>query len=336
MKAIAEEAGVSIMTVSRVLSGKGKASAATAKRVRKIAERLQYRPNRLVRGIQSGRSGLVGVVMPSGLGFYSGVLEGIHDFLAGHNANMVLSLVHGDWGEHSVEEERKILHRLVELRVDGIILRPANDEATPIYFEEILQRRLPIVVVDRRLPNFSCDFVGTDNNAGGRTAGEKLIARGAKNLLLVTAGDRFSPSRERAEGFCNILSEIAPIRTVRILECPDFAPNDDLAARFLTSREGRKTDGIFAVSDHLALGCLRALRKLNRRVPEDVSLIGFGAIGTGNGYFIPVSTFDQHPAVIGKTAAELLLNRLDRSPAAKPQRRRKTVLIPSTFVDRGT
>jgi transcriptional regulator with XRE-family HTH domain len=141
MKAIAEESGVSIMTVSRVFNGSGKVAAATEEKIRLVAERLQYRPNRLVRGMQSGRTGLIGVVMPSGLGFYSGVLEGIHNHLTGQNANLVLSLVHGDWGASAIEEEREILHRLIELRVEGIILRPVNDEATPVYFEEIIQTR---------------------------------------------------------------------------------------------------------------------------------------------------------------------------------------------------
>lgn len=334
MKVIAREVGVSLMTVSRFMNGTGKVAAETAQSIREVADRIQYRPNRLVRGMQTGRTGLIGVVMPAGLGFYSGVLEGIHDHLSEQDAGLLLSMVHVHWEERAIEEERKILHRLIELRVDGIILRPANDDATALYFEEIVQRNVPIVVIDRRVQKFACDFVGTDDVAGGEEAGTRLLARGRKNFLLVTGGDRFSPSRDRAKGFRDAVASANRPVTVDTLEFPTFSPNEDAILEYLTER-GAKVDGIFAVNDNLALGCRRALLKLGRRIPEDVSLIGFGAVAMGDGYFIPVSTFDQHADLIGRTASEMLFAQIERkagSSAATP----KTVRLAATFIDRGT
>jgi LacI family transcriptional regulator len=334
MKVIAEEVGLSMMTVSRVLSGNGKVAPATAQKIQEVAERLKYRPNRLVRAMRIGRSGLIGVVLPAGLGsFYALVLGGVHDHFAERDASLLLSQVHGNRGEMAIEDELKVLHRLIELRVDGIILRPANDEATPHYFEEILARGIPMVVIDRYLPNFPCDFVGTDDVAGGEEAASILLARGLKHLLLVTAGDKVATSRDRAAGFRNYLKSSEADVSLDTLVCPTFASNEDLIHAHL-SASGKPVDGIFAISDNLGIGCFRALRKLNRRIPEDVALVGFGAVGASDGYAFPFSTFDQHPELIGKSAGELLAKRIANN--ARKVLPKQTVRLRASFIDRGT
>lgn len=331
MKVIAEEVGVSMMTVSRVLSGKGAVAPATAQKVQKVAERCKYRPNRLVRAVKSGRSGLIGVVMPSGLGsFYGSVLSGIHDYFAGQDTSILLSQVHGNQGEGAIEDELKALHRLIETRVDGIILRPVNDEASPHYFEEILERGVPLVLIDRYLSNFPCDFVGTDDLAGGGEAASRLLARGLKNLLLVTAGDMVATSRDRAIGFRNFLSNSGSDVAFDTLACPSFSPNEDLILEHLRASTN-PVDGIFAISDTLGIGCFRALRKLNRRIPEDVALTGFGAVGASDGYTFPFSTFDQHPHSIGKNAAELLDKRISNKGSRDLPK--QSLRIQASFID---
>lgn len=334
MKVIAEEVGLSIMTVSRVLSGNGAVAPATAQKIHEVAERLKYRPNRLVRAMKTGRSGLIGVVLPSGLGsFYGRVLSGIHDYFADQDASILLSQVHGHQGAGAIEDELKALHRLIEMRVDGIILRPANDEATPHYFEEILERGVPLVVIDRYLPSFACDFVGTDDIGGGEEAASRLLARGLKNLLLITAGDMVGTSRDRAVGFRNHLKSSGPEVKFDTLVCPNFSPNEDLIEDYLRA-SGNPVDGIFAISDSLGIGCFRALRKLNRRIPEDVALVGFGAVGASDGYAFPFSTFDQHPEIIGKSSGELLDKRISNNEAKTLPKQR--VRLQATFIDRGT
>jgi LacI family transcriptional regulator len=227
----------------------------------------------------------------------------------------------------------KILHRLIELRVDGIILRPANDEATPHYFEEILDRGIPMLVIDRYLPNFPCDFVGTDDFAGGDEAASILLARGLKNLLLVTAGDMVGTSRDRAAGFKNHIESSGADVSLETLECPSFGPNEDLVHAFL-STSGKPVDGIFVISDTLGIGCFRALRKLNLRIPDQVALVGFGAVGASDGYAFPFSTFDQHPELIGKSAGELLDKRIANN--ARKVLPKQNVRIHASFIDRGT
>ena len=129
MKQIAEEAGVSMMTVSRVLRNEANVSPNTETKIRAIADRLGYKPNRLVRGMQSGRSGIVSVVMPSGHAIAPAIQEGAYDYLHEKDLIMAVDIVHGNIGERAFAEQRKAVNRLLESRVDGFILLPVNEEA---------------------------------------------------------------------------------------------------------------------------------------------------------------------------------------------------------------
>jgi LacI family transcriptional regulator len=93
-------------------------------------------------------------------------------------------------------------------------------------------------------------------------------------------------------------------------------------------------DGIFAISDNLGIGCFRALRKLNLQIPDQVALVGFGAVGASDGYAFPFSTFDQHPELIGKSAGELLDKRIAKN--ARKVLPKQNVRIHASFIDRGT
>lgn len=167
MKQIAERAGVSMMTVSRVLRNESNVAAETEKLIRGIADELGYKPNRLVRGMQSGRSGIVSVVMPAGHAIGPTILEGIYDHLHEKDMMMALDIVHGNFGDRAFAEQSKVINRLLESRVDGFILLPVNEEASPLYFKEIVDRKIPLVLVDRNTTHFEADFVGTDDYAGG-------------------------------------------------------------------------------------------------------------------------------------------------------------------------
>lgn len=134
IKQIAEEASVSIMTVSRVLRKESNVSEVTALRIRKIADRLGYKPNRLVRGIQSGRSGIVSLVIPAGHSLAQSIIEGAYDYFHEQDMIMALVIVHGNMGERAFDEQSKAINRLLESRVDGIILLLVNEAVSPRYF----------------------------------------------------------------------------------------------------------------------------------------------------------------------------------------------------------
>lgn len=329
MKAIAQKAGVSIMTVSRVLSGTGHASEATTKSINKIAQEMKYRPNRLVRGLQTGRMGLVGLVLPRELGFYKNILVGVHDYFCERDGGVLTTLVEGNMGDEAIADERRKLHRLVDLRIDGVILRPVNDQASSAYYEELIERSIPLVVVDRQMSEFKCDFVGTDDIQGGQLAAQHMLRRNPRRVLVISATDTVSTSRDRVKGFREGLAD----SKCEIIEhaCGGFSIEEDEMRAVLGKH--LPVDGIFCVGDLLGIRCLNVLKSMGVSVPQDVGVIGFGDLGLPGDYGVQLTTFNQNPTEIGKQAAELLEARINSSDK---EYEFKDVRIPPTLVDQGT
>ncbi len=325
MKQIAEEAGVSMMTVSRVLRNESNVSAKTDERIREIANRLGYKSNRLVRGMQSGRSGIVSVVMPAGHAIAPAMLEGIYDVFHEKDMIMALDLVHGNLGEKAFAEQGKIINRLLESRVDGILLLPVNEDASPLYFKEVVDRKIPLVLVDRNTTHFVTDFVGTDDLAGGREAARVLAANGCKHVVLISTGDFVSTSRLRGKGFTEALSELGVELTTHII-APNFMHNTELIDYELEKYKGQ-FDGIFAIADRLAISAWHSCQRLNLSIPEEVKVIGFGALNLRDPR-VALSSFDQEPYTIGRNAAQLLFDRIEKGPVVGTPKPKTLLHVP--------
>lgn len=309
MKTIAEEAGVTLTTVSRILNNKGgKYADKTKDRIFEIADRLKYRPNALVLGMQNGKTNTVGVMLPTSEWFYSQIIAGIHEVFLDHEILMML-----DWNSRSINKkddalERRIIHQLVDRRVDGIILRPTCEEFESSYFEEIWERDIPLVLVDREMSNVKTDFVGTNGEAGGKAAAEYLISLGHRNILFIGAGELVSTSRRREDGFRTVLSESpnACCKTIDIASA-----GEQLPALLMQSD---RPSAIFCYSDPVAEEIIPILHEIGLSIPDDISLLGFGNEQSGD-CPVALSTFDQHPQLIGTTAAEMYLDRVNGETA---------------------
>lgn len=302
------------MTVSRVLRNQANVSAKTQQRIQDIAERLGYKPNRLVRGMQSGRSGIVSLVVPAKNAFVHSILEGAYDFFSEKDIMMSLDFVSGNMGEKAFEEQSKLINRLLESRVDGILLVPVNEDASPLYFEEVIDRKIPLVLVDRDIRRLDADFVGTDDVAGGREAARVLAGNGCKRVVLISPGDFVSTSRNRIEGFKRGLAEFG-IEQVAEVVTNDFHHNGELIDRELRKYAGQ-FDGIFAVADRLGISAWHTCKALDLSIPEDVKIIGFGALNLRDPR-VALSSFDQNPFEIGRNAAKLLFERIENSESGE-------------------
>lgn len=307
MRTIAEEAGVTLTTVSRILNNKGgKYAESTKEKIFEIADRLKYRPNALVHGMQQGRTNTAGVMIPILGQFYAQVIAGIHDTFSENNTIMLLGWGKTNLGQQDDTSERKIIHQLIDRRVDGVILRPSCEAFERSYFEEIWEREIPLILVDREMSKVTTDFVGTDDEAGGRAAAEYLIELGHRHLLFVGSSDLVSTSRHREEGFRKLLSE-TPNAYGRSLKSdhPDFKEQ----FLHLLKQDDRPT-AIFCYSDPTAEMVISILLEQGLSIPADISIIGFGDQPAPSCPIL-LTTFDQHPELIGKTAAEMYIQRVD-------------------------
>lgn len=307
VKQIADELGVSMMTVSRAINGRGRISEETRDRVLAVAKRLKYRPNRLVHAIKHGRSRTVGVMVPIAMSFGASVMQGIHDTLAEHRYLPILH-VHGEGPQASRDEaELEYLHRLLDQRVDGIIFWPSDETVPQVYLHEVWDRGVPLVAVDRHLPRTNADFSGTDDEAGGRMAAEHLLQLGHRRLAHI-GGERWvSTYADRRRGFESVIASVASV-TYSVEECADCQCGD-IATRLLASAD--RPTAIFLPSDRMAPHVYAAAESLGLSIGRDVSVVGFADLAETAWLRPRLTTVRQDARRIGAEAARLVLDRIE-------------------------
>jgi len=308
---IGREAGVSFSIVSRVLRNrKDRIPEVTRKKVLEAAERLGYRRNLLIQGVQTGRSMNIGVIVPPTGSFYSEIVRGIHDEFRRNEYCIVLAWNPENTAVPDSEIERELIHGLLDRRVDGIILRPTHSDVSDIYFSEVQERNIPMVTVDRPLPGVKCDFSGTDDEHGARLATRHLLEAGHRNLVHLAVDNPFAPGSLRQKGFEAECAEVpdAESRTVTFAYDDDHTLAESVAEELLSSSD--RPTALFLASDYLAPGVFRAARKLGLRIPEDVSIMGFGNLERGEFAVPSLSSINQNPYQMGENAARMILHRI--------------------------
>jgi LacI family transcriptional regulator len=324
-KRIAEQAGVSQSTVSLVLSGRRVSSDETAQKVIEAADRLKYRPNLLVRGIQTGKTRMIGVMMPPFDFYWSEVLYGIHDVLtAADNVPITLWTAHVGPapGRRSGPQQHELeqIHRLLDRRVDGVILWPRFAELFHDHIHEFSSRHLPVVTIDHELPpEFNADYVGSDEASGGRMVAEHLYNLGHRRLGHLAAPPVATWALARRHAFEQALAEM-PGASVLTVEAP---PGDTQlgvhCAREMLARHDRPT-AVFAASDFYAKTVYQAAAEMHISIPGDLSVVGFSDDGFATDMSPPLTTVRQPGYEIGRSAAEVAL---ERSAGRGPRERSK-------------
>ncbi len=327
---IAQKTNVSITTVSRILAGKKLAnfSGETIRRIQEVAAELRYRPNRLVRGIQTGRTGLIGVVLPAHGAYYGQVMAGIHDTIITNDRAPIVLWTKQDSVSGEGKSELEQIHTLVDLRVEGIILKPIFDAASDEYLHEIFEREIPLVIVDRELPNVRANFVGTDDESGITAAVHHLTELQHRVIGYFGPESRVSTGIHRRQSFTLSMQDHPGITAVEQITqgwCPTI---DDALA--LLQRTPRPT-AVVCVNDDFASFLYQAAQKLRLRIPEELSIVGFGNLAISKLLTPPLTTLDQHPYEIGQGAARRLLSQM-----ANPVERTQKILLPVDLLERSS
>jgi LacI family transcriptional regulator len=331
LRQIAEELGVSMMTVSRAVRGSSEVSTATRERILAAAERLKYRPNRVASALKTGRTGFVGVmVRPSKL-YRCDLIEGIHDELVAAGGLPVIHFSHTGGEATPDAAELGCLHRLLDQRVDGIVFWPSDETVPNHYLEKVWKRGVPLVAVDRRLPHTRADFSGTDDVAGGRLAAEHLLSLGHRRIAILCGEPWVSTYDDRRQGFLKAVQthnrQGAGDDAVVCgqVECRNEMCLDE--ARELLGGRDRPT-AVFAVSDVLAAHVYEAAGGLRLSIGADVSILGYADIPEAAFLQPGLSTIRQDFREIGRNAARLLLDRIEgRVTADRARTMRITPLL---------
>jgi DNA-binding LacI/PurR family transcriptional regulator len=312
LRKLAEECNISYQTVSRIMNGQGhKHKLATVKLVESTAKKLGYRRNLLARGMMTGQSLAIGVVLPyySSREFNSEILEGIQIELEQHDYVAINLTVNGS------KEDVARAHQLIERRVDGVIYRSHPFGESDLYINELKRHRIPLVsIIDNdNIVSNNIDFVGVDEKSLGIQAAEYLIENGHKQVAFTRIGNsRFDhPLQERFKSFkSRITEEGGSVITTPLSESPEA--NSQEIRKILQMKKDRPS-AIFCSVDDIAYTTYGIAQKLELSIPHDLSILGSCDYNASR-YFLPALTsFNLNTREIGRQAADLLIRRIKES-----------------------
>lgn len=327
MRRIAEELGVSVTTVSKVLNEHADIGPETRARVLAKVEELGYRPNAVARSLSLRRTHTLGVVIPDLMhSFFVEVMAGIESVVSDRGYGLLLC----SSGEDA-RKERRELEMLRARQVDGLVVASA-DAMNADLLHQLAASGAALVMIDRDdHPEVPCHRVLTDDLLVGRLATEHLISVDRRAIAHL-AGPPFVHARRRTEGCRQALrAHGLDLPEARVIEAGFLEAGGYDAMRRLLA-QAPEIDAVFASNDPTAIGAMKAIWEAGLRVPEDIAVVGAGDVWHGDLLRVPLTTVGWSKAELGRRAAELILDQIGPHPAG-PFRR---VIIPPRLVVRAS
>ena len=306
MKDIADDLGVSLMTVSKALRNHSDISEKTRNRVLKRMRELNYQPDWIARSMVTGRTYVVGLVLPDLMhSFFAEVAKGVARKLQPLGYQVVIS----DTEEDGDVESRQV-DVLVNRKVDGLIIASAQRKGQLQLFEMLEQHKTPYVLIDRMLAGTEANYVGVKDDELGALATEHLIEQGCQRIAHIR-GPAVATGTGRLRGYRRALARHGMTPNAAHIITGQYGDNTGYDAMRELLKTDPRPDGVFCYNDPVAAGAIKAILEANLRVPEDIAVIGAGNVHYSDLLRIPLSTVDQSSSTIGETAADLLVKCMD-------------------------
>ncbi len=309
--------GMSLATVSRVLSGSDYAVSEPSRRaVLSAAKKLRYMPNALGKSLKTSSTREIGVVIPNITNpYYALLLQGIQDAAAQREYHILLCNSNRDAGQ-----EARDIHSLLAKRVDGILLASISQSVEAVQYA--LDIGCTLITMEQELP-IRCIHVGFDYRAGSWMATKHLIDKGHRRIAFIGAPPSRHSRQQMLAGYRQCLAEHAlPVdeRMIQLSETENESQsiyemeNGAACAAKLLENQDRPT-AFVCLNDMTAIGAMRALSARGFRVPQDVSVIGFDNIPFCEVCDPPLTTIDQHAYAIGEMSTKLIIERIENEDA---------------------
>jgi LacI family transcriptional regulator len=305
IKDVAERAGVSVGTVSRVLNGNGSVSTRAIERVEAAIRELQYSPNTSARQLRTGRSGTIGfctrdITSP----LFSQMARAFQEVLEDHGLTLLVSNAFDD-----PKRERDMVRRFIEQSVDGLILAPSTDDGTQIV-EMAKAQGIPVVVLDRDSPPPAIRVM-SEHIVGMKKATSYLLDLGHRDIALITGGSGHLAGRHRVDGFRRAFeARDLPVPEHRILQGTFDREYGRMAASHLLLGPKPPTAIICGGTPHL-LGTLPIIHSAELSIPGDLSLISCDDIDVTQLYRPAITVVRRDIHLIGRTAAQAVVNLIE-------------------------
>jgi LacI family transcriptional regulator len=327
LEEIAKHAGVSRSTVSRVMNDHPSVDDETRARVLSVAERLNYQPNMAARSLAAGRTRILGLVIPMGVSalftdpYFPLLIQGISSACSANDHSVML------WIAEPEYERRTIRQALQGGMIDGVILASALMDDPML--EALRKRGLPFILVGRHPTDDNLSYVDVDNTNAARNMVSYLIRLGYERIATITGPRNMIAGADRLQGYLNALRERKVAHDADLIVESDFTEEGGYVAmqRLLPFAP----DAVFAASDAMAVGALRALRDAGKRVPDDIAVTGFDDVPFAARTDPPLTTVRQPIQPMGSVAAETLITMISH-PDGQPHR----VLLPTELIIRAS
>ncbi|GHT12851.1 LacI family transcriptional regulator [Bacteroidia bacterium] len=309
---ISKRTGFSTSTVSRVLNGQGdkyRISKKTIQVVSEEAKKCHYTPSLLAKGLRMRKTQTIGLLLP---GIDNPYFASIASVVIYEAKKLGYTVVLVDTMEDEKNEQEGITS-LLSRKVDGIIIAPCGQD--PTFLENTDQHHLPVILIDRHFESTTLSYVCTDNYRGGYEATQYLTQHGHKDILCIRGLTYAMPSRERARGYLDALKHNGLTNKKRIAG-NDFSIKNGYLETKLAINTTLPT-AIFAMSNTILLGAIKAIREAKLKIPKDISIVSFDNY-TYLDYLDPAITrISQPESEIGTMSVMLLVQRMESSNSSQ-------------------
>ena len=321
---VAKRAGVSPVTVSRVINNAGNVSAATREKVELAIEELGYVPSVMARSLRSKRTRTLALIVSDITNpFWTTVARGVEDTARSRDYSVFLY----NTDENPLKQQRS-LDVVVAQQVDGVIIAPYDSDAQNL--AQLRQRDIPTVIIDRRIEGWDVDSVRGDSLSGAKALVQHLIGLGHQRIAMISGPAKTSTAEDRVAGYRMALAEAGIPLDTRLIRRGEYRTlsGEELTLGLLD--EGLNPTAIFAANNAIALGVINAVEKRGLRIPQDIALVCFDDLPDVSRLF-PFLTVVVQPAYdMGVHAAQLLLSRLDSEVSLQPRH----VVLPTRLIVR--
>ncbi|MBT8252487.1 MAG: LacI family transcriptional regulator [Bacteroidia bacterium] len=332
LKKIAETLGISTATASKALKDYADISNETKRKVRELAQQLNYKPNSFAQSLRNQESKIIGLIAPQIVHhFFANIIKGVID-AAEAKGYLVIILQSGE----SYETEKKQLQLLLEKNVDGILISLSDRTVNYKHVADIIKEGIPVVLYDKISKLLDCSKVIIDDRKAAYNATKYLIETGCKNIAHIRGPLKPQTTIDRFLGYKKALSDHGlDFKDQLVFETKNLSFEDgyEIADRILTTSD--PIDGVFAFTDLLATGALIRFNEKGLKIPEDISIIGFSNWFLTKITTPSLSTVNQPGYEMGQKAFQLLLKEI-RNKRENKESTKEIVEIPTTIIPRNS
>jgi LacI family transcriptional regulator len=308
LKDIARELEVSISTVSKALKNSEEISRDTKDKIQAFAKLYNYKPNNIAVSLKNRRTKNIGVIIPDIVHhFFTTVIRGIEKYANAKGYNVLVCV-----SNEGYEREVINMELLANGSIDGFIMSLSTETQQKNdynHIKEVTDQGIPMVMFDRVTDCINCDKVVIDDAQGAFLAVKKFVESGKKKIALITTDDYLSVGKARTEGYKKALSHYnIPLEESLILKLPSMEVE---ASAFDTFFKTQEVDAVLCVNEIFAIHAMRLAHGMNKRIPEDISFIGF-TDGLLSKFAMPsLTAIAQHGELMGEEAARMLIEKVE-------------------------